>query len=106
MQTEGPALESTLFVVEQLSLGQPQPLESDVTELALWRLVWMRECVLCGAERGRLCFVFGGFTNVWRTHPVRLRLTTPERTRLVTWALRETGRRRQIETADEVEDGD
>jgi len=94
-QGDGPLLPlwsawiSTELVVEQLSHGRRHPLPRGVEHLALQRLVATRDCPWCGARKGQLCHTHGGQESLRRTHPLRILLTSRDRTRLVAAALRE-----------------
>jgi hypothetical protein len=87
-QPDGPWLsrpQSVLLMLQQLSEGLKKPLSDEQGVAILWRLVDQRECPICSAGPGLLCYVFGGFPHILRTHPIRLVLTDTERTALICW---------------------
>lgn len=87
---------STLLIIERMS----RELSPEVVRLVIWRLVEHRLCPLCGAPAGQLCYVYGGWTTLQRTHHQRLRMNSTQRTRVVNWALREAHR----QTMDDEDD--
>lgn len=93
---------STAHIVEQLSIGYPTRLSSEVEEIILKRFIDTRECSICAAPPGDLCRVFGGYTTLLRTHPARLTMTARERASAVHAAIREV-RRRALRRGDDTD---
>lgn len=83
----GPVI-STQLLIEHLSAERDERLQREVEDLILQRLVDTRACDWCGAGYAEWCRVYGGYSTLRRTHPVRLRLKRRERLLLVGWALR------------------